>query len=112
MKEIIANGWTRVVKRITFPTPRYGRCDDELKRITICKKKNRGQPELIDTIVHEEIHAVFPEFNEREARSLTDELLNVLTIEQKKRYLDLYGYEYVEEFPEDTNLLLEPKADF
>lgn len=92
--------------------PRYGRCDVELKRITICKKKNRGQPELIDTIVHEEIHAVFPEFNEREARTLTDELLDVLTIEQKKKYLDLYGYEYVEETPEDVNLLLEPKADF
>ena len=108
MKEVIANDWTRVVRRIKWPKPSpWGRCDDELKRITICSKKNKSQSQLLDTIGHEEIHAVYPEFNEREVLSLTDSLVNSLNVEQKIRYLDLYGYEYIDHSQFTNNPLID-----
>ncbi len=99
MKEVIAQGWTRIVKRNRGPRPReWGEVKDFDKKIlSIDKKRNRHQPQLIHTIVHEEIHAVFPEFDEREVIALTDVLEVGLTVDQKIQYLDLYGYDYVEE---------------
>ncbi|OGK31060.1 hypothetical protein A3F29_02185 [Candidatus Roizmanbacteria bacterium RIFCSPHIGHO2_12_FULL_33_9] len=97
MKEVISVDYQRVVKRHRRNgSSRWGVTLFEDKKIIICPRKNRIEEQLIDTIVHEEIHAVFPEFNEREARALTDALVESLTPDQKRKYLDLYGYDYIE----------------
>lgn len=94
MKEAIANGYVRESKRFRRRGAALGICFYEDRKIVIDSRKNRFEPELLDTIVHEEIHAVFPEFDERETHAWTDVIREKLTDDQKRLLLDLYGFYY------------------
>lgn len=97
MKEVIAHGWTKEVKRSRKPRSAWGICFYEERKIIVDSRKNRHEAELLDTIVHEEVHAVFPEFDERETAAWADVINKGLSSEQKGRLLDLYGFYYYED---------------
>ena len=101
MKEVIAQGATRRISRSSRPSY-FGLCYQEDRNIIIFEKKNRTPKKMLNTIVHEELHTVYPEFNEREVRWWTDTIQEKLTLDQKKQYFELYGLEYVEEVEEKS----------
>jgi hypothetical protein len=111
MKEILSgNGFMRRFSRLARGV--FGQCDfgegvldSGTKRIIFIDPiRNRRPQDLLDSIIHEEVHAVYPEFpafdstpnlmrtsNEREIDALTQAVLKNLTQEQRVRYFTLYG---------------------
>ena len=82
----------------------YGETDFEKKQIRINKKrhakgkphdkrtkKNRdGSASIIDTIVHEEMHAKHPKMKERTVRKLTPKKVLKMSVEAKKKKYSQY----------------------
>ena len=88
MKEVIAPSYKIFTWNRMKP---LGLCDWENREIFINEKAHKNKPvEMLDTLVHEEAHAVYPEFNEREVAGLVAEMLPTLTHPQIVAYFNLY----------------------
>ncbi len=74
----------------------WGDTDLEKKVIRINKKKSKnvpfkkslpkGYPEVLDTIVHEEMHAKYPKMKEMDVRKKTRRMIEKMTKKQKSKY--------------------------
>lgn len=95
MKEVVMHGWERRLKRDRKPWPNrnWGTVDHPTRIISIDPRRNRFLRRMLDTIVHEEIHAVFSEYDERETLAWTNEMVENLSSDQITKLLDLYGIE-------------------
>ena len=97
MKEVIAPDYSR---RLSFsPKPKLsGICHRDRREIIIFarRKKHRDPNELLNTIIHEEIHAVCPNYSEKVTKKVTSALIAIITPEQIAKYSSLYGLEFNE----------------
>lgn len=72
----------------------YGDTDIEKKAIRINKKKSEASErkgEVLDTIVHETMHAKHPQMHERTVRKKTKVLVKKLNKRQKQGYYKLFA---------------------
>ena len=74
----------------TDGTPLAGICDHDQRIIDINEEEMCCKKEKLTVFAHEEIHAVYPEFDEREVWTWTKELVRSLQPAQKKLYFNLY----------------------
>ncbi len=65
----------------------YGDIDEEKKTIRVnkSKKKNKKKGDIIDTIVHEEMHKTNPNMYEKTVRKQTKKKLKRMSQNQKKK---------------------------
>jgi len=66
----------------------------EQSKITINKVKNRNSPnraELLDTMVHEELHALHPNLREEDVRHLTPHITSRMTGKEKHNLYNKYA---------------------
>ncbi|MEK6953205.1 MAG: hypothetical protein AABX29_09400 [Nanoarchaeota archaeon] len=92
MKEQLADGYNR--RQSFCPNPKIsGLCLFEKKEITIFmrRKKHRNPRELLDTIIHEEIHALHPDLPEKKTKKSTEKIIGELTLDQIGYFFGLYG---------------------
>jgi hypothetical protein len=70
----------------------YGDTDLEKKEIRVnkSKKKNKKSGDILNTIVHEEMHADHPRMHERTIRRLTKAKIERMTPDRKQKYYALY----------------------
>ena len=98
MKEQLADEWGR---RLSFCTkPKIaGLCNYEKKEITIFmkRKKNRDPRELLDTLIHEEIHALLPDLPEKKTKISAKKVIGELTMDQIGYFFSLYGIAFDQE---------------
>jgi len=62
--------------------------DNKVIRVNKSKKKNKKKGEVLNTIIHEELHRKHPKMTERKVSKKTKELMKRYGIEVKKK---LYG---------------------
>jgi len=90
---LIASGYRRKVEELP-PTedgwPTFGENSLDHRRLIIVNKSAISRNPVLTTIVHEEVHGVYPELGEREIGALTDEIVKGLQPTEKRRYYNLY----------------------
>lgn len=97
MKEIISSqGYQRDFVASIPPdddgTPIQGACDQENRIINISKRDMCCRKTLTEVAIHEDIHAVFPEFDERETWHWTEISVRELKPAQKEKIINLYDH--------------------
>ena len=95
MKEIISNmGYLHQFQPTLEPdpdgTPLAGICDQDQRIIDINEEEMCCNKEKLTVFAHEEIHAVYPELDEREVWAWTKAILREITPKQKVMYFNLY----------------------
>ena len=81
------------VKRIVDNRMRnHGDFDPERKviRVNKSRKMNKRRGEVIDTIVHEEMHRAHPKMRERTVRKKTKKKVRKLSVGQKQRFYNKF----------------------
>ena len=82
----------------------YGEIDWNKKTIRINKKRSKKDPmhkrpvnkkahkypEVLDTIVHEEMHRKHPKMHEKTVRKTTKKLMKKMSRKQKRKHYNLY----------------------
>lgn len=90
MKEQLTDGWDR---RLSFShkPKRLGLCFQEDKKIVIFmrRREHRDPQELLDTIIHEEIHALDTDLPEKKIATI--KIVKELTLDQIDYFFRLYG---------------------
>lgn len=71
-------------------TQRMGQCEFDDRVIFINMSEVCCSKSFLDTAIHEEVHAGYPEFDERETEQMTNALLKGLKPTQKQKYFNLY----------------------
>lgn len=81
--------WKRVVDN---KMRSYGETDYDKKTISVNKKKSKkeGPGELLDSIIHEELHAGHPKMKEKNVRKLATKKANKIGDKTKKRLYSRY----------------------
>ena len=95
MKEILGaknylRQWQPSIEPDEDGTPVAGVCDQEARIIDINRGEICCKKDLLSVICHEEIHASFPEYGERETWNWTKALIKEITPKQKVIYFNLY----------------------
>lgn len=70
----------------------HGDIDDEKRiiRINKSKEKNKKRGEILDSIVHEELHRTNPKMTEKQVEKKTKELVKKMSLAEKKRLYAKY----------------------
>lgn len=89
VKKKVFGLWERVVDN---KMKDFGETDFDKKKIRINKKKAKkaGPGEVIDTIVHEELHRKHPKMKEKNVRKKTKSLTGRMSKKVKSKYYSKY----------------------
>ncbi len=102
---------TKWKRKVDNKMKSYGDIDFDKKIIRVNKKKSKAsgrKGEVLDTIVHEEMHKKYPEKGEKKIRKLTKRMISEMDENEKKNfYSKFYKHKKIK-----TEIIFGNEGDF